>query len=196
MASTIADHRGSGWTGGDQRSRNGSAGSAVISTVDASIGLAVSDWAGATPADDLADLYRRHRRSLVGLATAIVFDAAVAEEVVQDAFLGLHRRGAHSVADAGAYLHRAVVNGCVSVVRRRRTVAAHPPVPLEPASTPEVDEAWQAIMGLPERQRVVVVLRYYRDLSVPQIAESLGWPAGSVKSTLHRALASLKEVLR
>ena len=139
-------------------------------------------------------LYREHRARLVGLATAITFDRAQAEEVVQDAFVGLHRNIARAREPLG-YLHRSVVNRSISVVRRRRTARAHVPAASPPASTPEIDETWGAIMRLPARQRAVVVLRYYEDYTVDDIARTLGWPAGSVKSTLHRARALLKKEL-
>ena len=53
----------------------------------------------------------------------------------------------------------------------------------------------EAIARLPARQRAVVVLRYYEDLTDQQIASVLGWPLGSVKSSLHRATAILREHL-
>jgi RNA polymerase sigma factor (sigma-70 family) len=58
---------------------------------------------------------------------------------------------------------------------------------------PEIDETWQAVARLPVRQRAVITLRYWEDLSEADIAQTLAWPAGTVKSTLHRALKRLKE---
>jgi RNA polymerase sigma factor (sigma-70 family) len=63
------------------------------------------------------------------------------------------------------------------------------------AVNPEIDETWAAVSDLPPRERAVVVLRYWQDLSEADIASSLGWPAGTVKSTLHRALKRLREEL-
>ena len=65
-----------------------------------------------------------------------------------------------------------------------------------PASSPEIDETWTSVLGLPATQRAVVLLRFWQDMTIDAIAETLGWPAGSVKSTLHRALKNLKEQLR
>lgn len=64
------------------------------------------------------------------------------------------------------------------------------------ASTPEIDEAWHAVMRLPAKQRAVVVLRFWQDMTIEAIAETLCRPAGSVKSTLHRALRRLEEDLK
>ena len=58
---------------------------------------------------------------------------------------------------------------------------------------PEIDETWIAVTRLPARERAVVVLRFWLDWSEADIAASLEWPAGTVKSTLHRALKRLKK---
>jgi RNA polymerase sigma-70 factor (ECF subfamily) len=87
------------------------------------------------------------------------------------------------------------VNLAITSLRRRRVAADHIAVAFPPASTPEVDETRSAIVRLPPRQRAVVVLRFWHDMTVDAIAETLGWPAGSVKSTLHRAMKRLKEEL-
>lgn len=145
---------------------------------------------------DVEQLYVAHRRRLTNLAAAITLDRSVAEEVVQDAFAGLQQR-AGSVTDPLGYLHRSVVNQSISVIRRRRT-AAHYVVPVaQVAVNPEIDETWAAVTRLPARERAVVVLRYWLDWPEADIAASLGWPTGTVKSTLHRALRRLtKEIQR
>ncbi len=154
---------------------------------------------GDLPAVDVAEIYHEHRRRLVGLATAITFDRAVAEEVVQEAFVGLQRhagRGGHSIMNPLAYLQRSVVNLSVNVLRRRKVAELHPSPPPLAASSPEVDDTWACVVRLPPRQRAVVVLRYWHDMTVDAVAETLDWPSGSVKSTLHRALKTLQEELR
>lgn len=143
---------------------------------------------------DVDALYRSHRRTLVNLAAAITFDRSVAEEVVHEAFAGLQRR-AVGVDDPVRYLHRAVVNQSIAVIRRRRTAARYLPPPPQAVTTPEIDETWSAVGRLPVRERSVVVLRYWLDWSEADIAASLGWPAGTVKSTLHRALRRLEKEL-
>lgn len=144
---------------------------------------------------DVAGLYREHRARLIALAAAITMDHQIAEEVVQDAFVGLQRHAARIDEPVG-YLQRSVVNLAISSLRRRRVAADHIAVAFPPASSPEVDETRSAIVRLPPRQRAVVVLRFWNDMTVDAIAETLGWPAGSVKSTLHRAMKRLEEELR
>ncbi len=154
-----------------------------------------SPSAAAPAADiDLDALYRAHRRRLSGLAAAVTLDRAVADDIVHDAFAGLTRHVA-SVRDPLAYLHRSVVNAAVRTIQRRNRARSLPQRPLQPSTIPEVDETWQMVAALPARQRVVVVLRFWEDYSYEQIAEALGLPLGTVKSTLHRALSTLKEQL-
>ena len=143
---------------------------------------------------DLDALYRAHRGRLVRLAAAITLDHSIAEEVVQDAFASLQRRRS-DIESPVAYLQRSVVNQSISVIRRRHTASRHP-VPVAPvAVNPEIDETWGAVTALPARERAVVVLRYWLDLSESDIAASLRWPPGTVKSTLHRALKRLRKDL-
>lgn len=143
---------------------------------------------------DVDALYRLHRTRLTRLAAAIALDHSLAEEVVQDAFAGLHRHRA-DVENPEAYLQRSVVNLGIKLLRRRAVAGRHP-LPVAPVTdNPEVDETWAVVCRLPARQRAVVALRYWSDLSEADIAATLGWPAGTVKSTLHRALARLKEEL-
>jgi RNA polymerase sigma factor (sigma-70 family) len=144
---------------------------------------------------DVGALYIEHRARLLGVAAAITLDRAVAEEIVQDAFAGLQRH-ASRIDNPVGYLQRSVVNLSLNLIRRRRVAASHPTVPPLPASTAEVDETWASVVGLPANQRAVVVLRFWQDMTIDAIADTLGWPSGSVKSTLHRALRQLKEALR
>jgi RNA polymerase sigma factor (sigma-70 family) len=144
---------------------------------------------------DIAALFVEHRRRLLGVAAAITLDRVLAEEIVQDAFAGLQRH-AGRVENPVSYLQRSVVNISLNQISRRRVAARHPVVPELPASTAEIDETWNSVLGLPANQRAVVVLRFWQDMTIDAIADALGWPAGSVKSTLHRALKHLKEELR
>ncbi len=143
---------------------------------------------------ELAELYRRHARRLVGLAMAVTLDRSAADEVVHDAFAGLARHLAE-VRDPVAYLQRSVVNLGIRVVRRRERARSLPVRPIEHSAMPDVDELWPLVSALPVQQRAVVVLRFWEDLTQERIAEVLGIPVGSVKSTLHRALKTIKEQL-
>ncbi|MGB8861333.1 MAG: sigma-70 family RNA polymerase sigma factor [Ilumatobacteraceae bacterium] len=141
---------------------------------------------------DVDALYREHRLRLLGLATAITLDRELAEEVIHDVFVGLQRHRA-SIENPAGYLRRSVINRSINVIRRRRTAAASSAVAAPAASTPEIDETWVAVVRLPPKQRAVIVLRFWEDMTVDAIADALGVPSGSVKSTLHRALKRLKE---
>lgn len=139
-------------------------------------------------------LYRAHRVRLTRLACAITLDRSLAEEVVQDAFAGLNRHGQH-VSNPEGYLQRSVVNLSIKLLRRRSVAARHQLDPAPVTSIPELDETWNVVKELPPRQRAVIVLRYWNDLSEEDIAQTLGWPKGTVKSTLHRALDHLRKGL-
>jgi RNA polymerase sigma factor (sigma-70 family) len=140
------------------------------------------------------ELFVIHRMRLLQLAAAITLNRALAEEVVQDAFMGLQRNLA-SIDNPAGYLHRSVVHRSISVLRRRH-VASRAPSPVATiVISPEVDETWAMVARLPPRERAVVVLRFWEDLSEASIAATLGWPNGTVKSTLHRALKRLGEEL-
>lgn len=149
--------------------------------------------------DPLHEVYVAHYQRLVGLARLLVRDGHDAEEVVQEAFTRTWARGASRVEDPVAYVQRAVVNLCRSRLRRARTAATHVPegpVPTEAAEVGAVrasdgEAVVAAVRRLPRRQRECIVLRYYADLSVPQIAHRLGLADGSVKSHLHRAATAL-----
>ena len=149
----------------------------------------------------VTELFHLHYRRLVGLAALLVDDRETAEDVVQEAFEGLYRRW-RRLRDphaATAYLNRSVVNGSRSRLRRRATERAHPlpdvgqtPSAEATGVTHDVEHALAgAVLQLPRRQREVIVLRYYLDLSEEQIAEWLGVSPGSVKQHAHRATATL-----
>ncbi|GAA2429531.1 hypothetical protein GCM10010405_10330 [Streptomyces macrosporus] len=100
------------------------------------------------------------------------------------------------------YVRRALVNTRTSQWRKRRVdeysceeLPEPEPVPVaDPAEQQAVrDAVWRAVLGLPPRQRAMVVLRYYEDLSEAQTAEVLGVSVGTVKSAVSRALAKLRE---
>lgn len=143
---------------------------------------------------DVAALYSQHYSRLVGLAAAVTLDRDLAEEIVQDSFVGLQRNVARVDRPLG-YLQRSVVNAGIGRLRRRRVAAHRVTPPALPTSTPEIDETWSVVVALPVKQRAVVVLRFWEDMTIDSIAETLGWPPGSVKSTLHRALKRLREEL-
>jgi RNA polymerase sigma factor (sigma-70 family) len=141
------------------------------------------------------DLFRERWVASVRLATALISDRAVAEELVQDAFLEVSRRWV-SLDNPAGYLRTAVVNRCRSHHRRRGMAQrkAVPP-PVLQVDAPELDELWQVLAGLSAKRRAALVLRYYEDLPVAEIARLLGCRPGTVSSLLHRGLADLRKVL-
>ncbi len=149
----------------------------------------------------VTELFHLHYRRLVGLAALLVDDRETAEDVVQESFEALYRRWRRlrDPQAAVAYLNRSVVNGSRSRLRRRATERAHVLHEAGPAASAEsagVDHGAhealiEAMRSLSGRQREVVVLRYYLDLSEEQIAEWLGVTKGSVKQHASRATATL-----
>lgn len=144
------------------------------------------------------ELFARERGPMVRVAYLITGSTQTAEEVAHDAFISVYERWGR-LDNAGAYLRRCVVNAAIrNKARRRRgealtVVAAGPP---SSAVAPEpFDHTLDAVARLAPRARALVVLRYYDQLSMEEIAEVLQMPTGTVKSGLHRALAQLREVL-
>lgn len=141
------------------------------------------------------EVYRREYVGLVRVARLLTRSAEAAEDIVQDAFVKLYP-GFDTVADPPGYLYRSVVNGCWSRHRRLRVVERLRHLTTsDDVATDEIDETHSALGRLTRRQREVVVLRYYADLPLRDIAEVLGVSTGTVKSTLHDALAVLREVV-
>jgi RNA polymerase sigma-70 factor (sigma-E family) len=159
--------------------------------------VAAATGDGGWPAEMVAQ-FRESRVEMVRLAHLVTGSNAVAEEVVQEAFLRV-RAAWPRVDNPRAYLRTTVVNLARGHVRRRGMERRHAAtLPVGPDTTtgdPAVDETWAAVCRLPSRQRAVLALRFYEDLSVPQIAEVLGCRLGTVKSSLHRGLARLRKDL-
>jgi RNA polymerase sigma-70 factor (sigma-E family) len=153
---------------------------------------------------DIDSLYATQWAPMVRLAVLLVDNAASAEDVVQDAFVALHRRPPRHPDAAVAYLRRCVVNGARSVLRKRevsRRRAAESVQAVEPGADAPVlvaaehAELMTALRRLAPRQREVLVLRYWSELSEAQIAQALGITKGTVKSTASRALDALEAML-
>ena len=114
-----------------------------------------------------------------------------AEEVVQDAFAALYLRY-RLVSTPLPYIRASVLNGSRKVLRRRVLTRR---LPTDPQADSEMvyNHVIDAVRRLPARQRAAVVLRYELQLTDAEIAETLKVPIGTVKSTLHRAIARLRE---
>lgn len=140
-------------------------------------------------------LYLEQRVRSIRLATVLTGDRSVAEEIVQDAFLEVSRRWGELENPAG-YLRTVLVNRCRNHLRRlevRRRKA--PPPPRLEVDAPELDELWTVLMRLPAKRRAALVLRFYEDLPVSEVARILDCRPGTVSSLVHRGLADLRKVL-
>jgi RNA polymerase sigma-70 factor (sigma-E family) len=149
----------------------------------------------------VAALFVEHRLALVRLAVVMVGDVQTAEDVVQDAFEKL-QAGWHRLRDKDrglAYARSAVLNGCRNS-RRRSAIARKHAAYGDPHDAAQPDamqaladgaELMAAIRALPRRQREVLVLRFYLDLDVAEVAETLSIGPSSVRSSSARALAQL-----
>jgi RNA polymerase sigma-70 factor (sigma-E family) len=149
-------------------------------------------------------LYQGHALSLARLALVMLGDPAAAEDVVQDAFLGLYRRW-DSLADpsaALAYLRTSVLNGCRTAIRRRSRPEAPPDGRIAESAEAAVllGEQHRAVLAairrLPPRQREALVLRYYLDMTEDQAADAMRVSRGTVKSATSRAVAAVGRMLR
>jgi RNA polymerase sigma-70 factor (sigma-E family) len=156
-------------------------------------------------ADDALELlYAAHWRRLVRLAVLLVHDLGTAEEIVQDCFVSVHARWnrLHDPDKALAYLRRSVVNRSRSHLRHLAVVRRHSGREALPESASGADHAahdlerratvLEALRRLPRRQREVLALRYYLDLSEAEIADVLGISRGAVKSHASRGAAALR----
>ena len=152
----------------------------------------------------LAELYAGHYSRLVRLAVLLLRDQALAEDVVQDSFVAVHRKWRQiDQGSAPAYLARTVVNRSRSALRHRTVVLRNRPEPLRDAAAADVavlaqerrNSVLDALSTLPTRQREVLVLRYYLDYSEREIANALGISQGAVKSHASRGAASLRQTL-
>ena len=148
-------------------------------------------------------LYARHAPDAARLAYLLTGDRALAEDIVQDAFVRMFGRfrDLRNPDAFGAYLRKTVVNLTRSYFRRRgvehtflEREGRQPPAPTE---QPEPHhEMWMALKRVTPRQRLAIVLRFYEDLSEAQTAEILGCAVGTVKSLVSRGLKQLREDLR
>jgi len=151
--------------------------------------------------NDLAGLYQAEFRRMARFAAARLGDAEAGRDAVNDAFvIALSRLDTLRDRDAlGQWVWSILLNE----VRRKRRLKAfrfHRPLTgdtdVADAAVPEVDHRLRRLIRkLPERQRTVVFLKYYGDLTNPVIAELLGVTTGTVSATLHQAQAALRRVL-
>ena len=155
-----------------------------------------------------AALFHKYKNLIYKTAYLILDDANEAEDVLQEVFIQVHKSLHTFQPTKGAFttwLHRVTVNRCLNRRRKR-----HPPfLSLDESSSSslasrspsfesrmvEEEAVRRAISGLSEKQRAVVILRYYLELAYSEIAQILDIPLGTVKSRLNQALRTLRKEL-
>ncbi|GAA4069408.1 sigma-70 family RNA polymerase sigma factor [Nonomuraea soli] len=148
-----------------------------------------------------AELFASQYAAMVRLAGLLGADDP--EDIAQEAFARLHRRTLRDAGSSLAYLRSTVCNLTRNRIRHLRIARLRRPEPPEPVPSGEhqalVAEQHRELLGaldrLPRRQREALVLRYWLDLSEREIAEAMGVSAGSVKTHMSRALATLRGTL-
>ncbi|MET9887904.1 SigE family RNA polymerase sigma factor [Streptomyces sp. NPDC006430] len=155
-----------------------------------------------TTVDHLTETYQAHYRSLLGLAALLLDDTASCEDVVQEAFIRVHsaRSRVRDRDKTLAYLRQTVVNLSRSALRRRILGLKLLSKPMPDMASAEEgaydqlerDDLIKAMRGLQRRQREVLVLRYFADMTEAQVAETLGVSLGSVKAYGSRGIAALR----
>jgi RNA polymerase sigma-70 factor (ECF subfamily) len=162
------------------------------------------------------EFVQRYQRRFYRLAYGYLHNHEESLDAVQEAFIKIYRARATWEPRANPYTwaYRIVANQCVDLLRKRKGVGAassldedDSPEMRTLADTSAVDplmlqvsreesaRVMEAVMKLPPRQREIIILRHYEELSLQEIAEVQGCALGTVKSSLHRALASLKGIL-
>lgn len=151
-----------------------------------------------------SDFVGEHLDELVRYATALTCDPHLAQDVVQEVLIRVHRSWSRigEVDEPAAYVRRMLVNEYLSWRRRRanRDLAMPDPQPARPgrsvddpaAGLAERDAMRARIARLSKRQRAVIVLRYYENLTDPEIAQVLRCTPATVRSHVSHALAALR----
>jgi len=151
-----------------------------------------------------AELVQQHQSMVFSIAYHFLHDRALAEDLAQEVFLELYQNldRIESPAHLTYWLRRVTANRCIDQGRkkfRRRELALEdapePTAPPDSADPMLLERLQQSVASLPEKQRMVVILRFQEGMGPSEIAEVLEMPVNSVKSTLHRTLADLRKGL-
>ena len=157
-----------------------------------------------THASSRAELYRRHAPDALRLAYLLTGNHALAEDLVQEAFVRLFGRLIHlrNADSFGPYLRRTIVNLSRMHFRRARVERAYlnrqAQQPINEGQRLDVDmreDLWQALLRLPGRQRAAIVLHFYEDISEEQASEILRCRPGTYRSLVSRGIAHLREAV-
>jgi RNA polymerase sigma-70 factor (ECF subfamily) len=144
------------------------------------------------------DFWRRHYVTVARAASAITGNVEDGAEVAQEAFARAYQRWSRvsSLDRPDAWVQRVAVNLSISTLRRHARAAAIPTTDQAvPAPTEPDDDLLLALRALSPHQRAVVVLRYYLDMSVDDVARVLGKRPGTVRALTHQAMSRLRTLL-
>ncbi len=154
---------------------------------------------------NFAELVSRHQAMVFSLAYHYLRDYGAAEELAQEVFLQLyeHLDEMKSPAHTAHWLRKVTCHRCIDWARRRscRPDASEISLAVAPEQGVEgdqgdpilADKLRKLVASLPDRLRIVVILHFQEDLDADEIAETLDMPVSTVRSSLHRALAMLRE---
>lgn len=177
----------------------------VIVAVEATAGMALAEAtapSAATSRDALADFCRAEQPKLVGTLTLYTGDRHLAEELAQDAIVRVivNWREVSRLKSPAAWAHRVALNLANSWFRRslarRRAVDrlhARPARDGHTADTTTNLALREAVAALPPRQRTALILRYYADLTPPEVAKIMSCKEGTVWALVHQAIDSLRK---
>ena len=152
-------------------------------------------------ADAFAALVTEHESMVFSIAWHFFADRNRGEEIAQDVFLQLYRNLAkiETRAHLVYWLRQVTSRRCIDEVRRagprRVSLEDAPELPVAPASGDPLAarRLRELVAALPERQRLIVTLRYQEDLDPSEIGRVVGMPVNTIKSHLHRALLALRK---
>lgn len=155
--------------------------------------------------DQILNTYEQHHRALVRFAALVAPEPAMAEDLVQEAFVKLYGawRRIDDPGRVGGYLRSTVLNLARGRARHLGVIRRNRPDPRPDAASAESwamvnvarDRVVDALHRLSDRQRACLVLRHYEDRSETEIAEILGISVGSVRTHVHRGMQSLSLIL-
>jgi RNA polymerase sigma-70 factor, ECF subfamily len=160
-----------------------------------------ADRAPASAGSDFADIVHRYQSMVFSIARYFLGDPSSAEELAQDVFLALHSAldGLESDEHVKFWLRKVTAHRCIDHRRRRRPAqvsledAPEPSIPATSGDPLLARRLRQYVASLPEKPRLVMILRYQEDMLPEDIAEVLAMPVATVKSHLQRSLAMLRE---
>jgi len=166
---------------------------------------------GAGQLDALEELYERHKTMAYSIAYRITGDASFAEDVVQDAFLGVWRGASGYAVARGSvktWIMSIVHHRAIDAVRRRRPISELPDPDLPPPSALTSPDVWPEVAGrldavgvraalatLTDVQREAIELAYFSGLTQTEIAERTAAPLGTVKSRMRLGLLAMRDAL-